>query len=531
MQSEHRSCGGSHASEDTSREYLMPIVKELLATCAQERRFRADDHVRVERQDVLRAGAPSPGPGGWPAARLVIASSTPMPAVEKKVRARYYRRCDPREPVEEADDRYVAIDELAPGARGRDWIRGLATRIELSDTPVCELFTGLPGSGKTTELRRLVGLLADPEGARMLPVLIDAEQVIDLYDTLDVPDVLMAIVAETERRVLQAESDTPRDLRKYSDPGRLWSWLIGAVGELLGAEVSLPEIAGTSLGSKLVLDMKTRRALRHRAREAVADHMTTFLSHVHEALAELDRRARAQGYVRLVVIFDSLEKLWGISSTWRDVLESAERVFATRAAALHLPVHVVYTIPMCLILRMALPVALLPMLRLHDRDGERAAGFAAARELVRRRVPDAVLDQFFGAESREARVEELIAFSGGSPREVVRLLRDVVAEAELSPGVFARILALVGDEYRRTVLGSAYPLLARIAVEKQLPLEHDQREWIDPLLQNGLILAYENGARWYDLHPAVSDIPGVAAAIRASTAVMRGAPPDSEQRG
>ncbi len=446
-----------------------------------------------------------------------------MPAVEKKVRAGYYRRCDPREPMEEGDDRYVAVDTLAPGARGRDWIRALATRIELSDEPVLELFTGLPGSGKTTELRRLATLLADPEGSRMLAVLIDAEDVIDLYDTLDVPDMLTAIVAETEKRVLQIESDTPRDLRKYSDPGRLWSWLIRTLGEFGGAVVSLPEIAGTSLGSKLVLDMKTRPALRLRAREAVAEHMTTFLSHVHDALAELDRRARAQGHEGLVVIVDSLEKLWGITSTWRAVVESAERVFVTRAADLRLPVHVVYTIPMSLILRMAAPVALLPMLALQGRNGGRAAGFDVARELVRRRVPDAVLDQFFGAESREARAEELIAFSGGSPREIVRLLRDVVAEPDLSPGIFARILAMVGDEYRRTVLGSAYPLLARIAVEKRLPLEEDLREGLDPLLQNGLILAYENGSRWYDLHPAVREIPGVAAAILASApTVARG---------
>ena len=38
---------------------------------------------------------------------------------------------------------------------------------------------------------------------------------------------------------------------------------------------------------------------------------------------------------------------------------------------------------------------------------------------------------------------------------------------------------------------------------------------VDRLLHNGLILAYDDGARWYDLHPAVRTMPGVLEAIRA----------------
>lgn len=61
-------------------------------------------------------------------------------------------------------------------------------------------------------------------------------------------------------------------------------------------------------------------------------------------------------------------------------------------------------------------------------------------------------------------------------------------------------------EYRRTVLGSEVPLLARLAVEKQLPLDPGSRDTVDRLFQNGVILAYQDGARWYDVNPAVGHL-------------------------
>jgi hypothetical protein len=145
----------------------------------------------------------------------------------------------------------------------------------------------------------------------------------------------------------------------------------------------------------------------------------------------------------------------------------------------------------------------------------RAAGFEAARAIVRRRVPDDALDELFGATSREARVRELIAWSGGYPREIVRLLQNAIAEPALDEALFRRLLSSAGDEYRRTVLGSAYPFLARVHVEKphQLLEDEAQREMVDRLLQNNVVLGYADDETWFDVHPAVLTIPGVAAEI------------------
>ncbi len=444
--------------------------------------------------------------------------------VDKKLRARYYKRCDPRESLPWDDERLVSDGAMAK-ARGRDWVEKLAGQVELSQLtggPAFELFTGLPGSGKSTELHRLQARLEDPEGAHLLAVLIDAEEVMDLYNTIDVPDILIAILAETERRVLVEEGGNPANALKDGKLKRFWNWLTETEVELkgieasAGGEVGLPGVAKVSAGGKVVLDMKTRPLLREKVRKTLDGQLTAFINQIKEAIGELDERARAAGYEGLVVIFDSLEKLQGTTSNWKDVLASAELVFANRAAQLRLPVHVLYTIPMALILRIRAQVTLLPMLKLYERtSGERAAGFDAAREIIRKRIPDEHLDEFFGAPNREARVDRLIEWSGGYPREIIRLLRNCVTEPSLDEELFERILSTAADEYRRTVLGSAYPLLARLNVDKpsQILDREEDRETVDRLLQNNVVLGYLNSEPWYDIHPAVQKLKGVADAI------------------
>ena len=448
-------------------------------------------------------------------------------AVDKRLRAKYFNLCDPRESLRPEDDRNVH-DACLAEARGRDWVDVLGGRIELfqlSARPACELFTGLPGSGKSTELRRLAKRLEDPSGANLLPVIVDAEAVLDVHGTIEVADVLMAILARAAAQGLVAEGKNPKGALRESALARFWHWLTTTEIELKSVEASLNNRATGamglgSIGAQVVADLKTRPSLRRRVRTTLADHVTTFNARLREALVELGERAQAAGRGGLVVIVDSLEKLTGTTETWKDVLDSAERVFSNRAADLQLPVHVLYTIPAALMLRIRVPVTYLPMLKLVDRAGKRAAGFEAARAIVRRRVPDEALDHLFGPDDREARVEQLIAWSGGYPREIVRLLQNTIAEPALDEPVFKRLIAAAGDEYRRTVLGSAHRFLARVHVDKphQL-LEHDtEREMVDRLLQNNVVLGYLDEDPWFDVHPAVRTIPGVAVEIARLTA-------------
>jgi hypothetical protein len=450
------------------------------------------------------------------------------PGISLVLRKKYFNLCNPERPLEPTDAEYVNVDDLQPKARGLSAIEGLAQRIELSDGPVCALFTGLPGSGKSTELRRLAVRLADPKRANLLPVLIDAEEVLDLYTTIDVPDVLMAILYKTEVVLLESEGKTAKDALKDTITARLWNWLTatevgvpgidlsaGAELGLPGAELGLPGAAKVSAGAKVVMTMKTSETLRQEVRRRLATKMTAFVGRITAAMTELNERAIRRKHAGLVVIFDSLEKLRGGSTTWENVLKSAEDVFKGGAPNLKLPVHTIYTMPAALTYRMNIDVSFLPMLKLVDREGRSCEeGVAAAREIIRKRVPDEHLREFLGATNVDRRVARLLEWSGGYPREIVRLLQLCVQQPVLDEERFEQLLAIAGDQLCRMVPESAYAWLARVHVTKDpAASKPEERPMIDELLQNNIVLRYQNQRPWFDIHPAVRMIPGVESAI------------------
>ncbi len=430
-------------------------------------------------------------------------------------RAKLYNACNPGEALSPGDPRYVAIDELGePGhrVRGEDWVAKLAIAFELSDKPVHLLVTGLPGSGKSTELRRLVQRLENPERANLLPVLISAEDVFDLASPIDVPDILFAILDQVDRTLLLLEH---KDVDQAMSEGvfrRMWNLLSRTDAVLSKGELAAPQIG------RLIVELKTRPSLREAVRRAASNHMARVLDEVAEELNAMSGRAQRLGSKGLVVIFDSLEKLRGISTNWTDVLASAERIFAGGAPHLRLPIHVLYTIPTALVTRRRFEhVRFMPMIKLRERDGrEFQAGVDAAYEILLHRIPAAALREMLG-EHMDQRLRRLIDWSGGYPRELVRLAQAMVSIEPwpLSDSDFARVLNEVGDQYRKLIPSSAFAWLAQVAIEQYWTLETDEHRAIaDQMLSNNAVLRYLNDRDWFDLHPAVREIPGVAEAIR-----------------
>lgn len=63
---------------------------------------------------------------------------------------------DPIDPYREGESRYVALEDS-----GRDAVDSIFSRISLSMSMTTQLLSGPEGSGKTTELHRLQGMLRD----------------------------------------------------------------------------------------------------------------------------------------------------------------------------------------------------------------------------------------------------------------------------------------------------------------------------------------------------------------------------------
>jgi hypothetical protein len=421
----------------------------------------------------------------------------------EQVRA-IYNRCNPDEPLDPDDERYVDVDEH--DVRGAQWSRKLARQIELSDGPVCQLFTGLRGTGKSTELRRLAARLVAKRN--LLPVLIDADDVLDLTTDIDVSDVLAMILLHTERAVLGAEDKNEAAALKDGPVRRLLTWFSHTDVELKKLELG-GDLKGVS--TKVELDFKTNPTVRQRVRTVVAEHLSTFVRFLHDELKILEARARKLQRSGIVVIFDSLEKLRGTSLTWKQVLESAERIFTNGAPYLQLPVHVLYTIPPALTQRMSDPVSFLPMIKVRAADGTpNEAGFRAIYELIAKRISFSDLEAMFGAGQVEPRIRELAEWSGGYPREVLRTLQGLLEldDFPITQKTLERQLHRAGNTYRSIVYNSgAMPWLGTVARTKKLITANDaEREAAELFLTNNVILRYLNDDEWFDVHPSVAGL-------------------------
>jgi hypothetical protein len=313
---------------------------------------------------------------------------------------------------------------------------------------------------------------------------------------------------------LTLEGRDPNDALTDGFGRRFWNWLNRT-------DVSVSEIeAGLQAGvveGRIVAEMKTRPTLRQRLRSIVSTHLTSFLREVHEEIKSLEARVKKRGYKGLFLVFDSLEKLQGTSTSWEQVLQSAERVFASDALYLQLPVHVLYTIPPALVLRLKVDVHYLPMIKLYERTGEPfEAGFTVAREIVRRRIQDEYAREIFGSVSGEARLKRLIEWSGGYPREIVRLLQSMLEiEDRMTETSFEHVLSHQANAYRRVVLASgAVDWLASVVVDRALVIDDDaQRMAADRMLSNNVVLRYLNAVEWFDVHPAVRDLEQLREAV------------------
>jgi hypothetical protein len=442
---------------------------------------------------------------------------------------RFVRNCDPQRPLEAEDPLYVPFDEGAPtrGTSHTSAIQALRRFIYLKDES-CQLFTGFPGTGKTTELRRLRAQLADAKDLPTHAVYVDFEEYLDRYTPASITDVLRIFAYALDREATVAEGKDPE-----AEPGyarRFWDFL-------KQTDVSLERLDLHLAGQVVMLEMKNNPSFRQKAEAALSSRFQQFATEattvMSEAVVRL-RSAKGTHAERVVVIADGLEKFTPLREEDRDTMEaSVESLFVQHARLLRLPCHVIYTFPLWLRFRVAELGSLydsqplvLPMVKVSERAAEprgaRAGlhqgqspylpGIEKLREVVSRRIDVA---RVFGDDGRL--LTDLVVASGGYPRDLLRMAREVLVRGEafpVAPSVVSRVIDDLAREYAVVVRGTYVPMLARVAESHALP-QADAAEVaaFGRLLEKWLVLAYRDEEEWYDLHPLVKRAPLVASAL------------------
>ena len=363
------------------------------------------------------------------------------------------------------------------------------------------LFFGHIGSGKTTELRRYAGKLNDSK--RFYVVEVDVLAKLD-RNNLQYTEALMAM-AETLLERLNADGYSLGD--EALSPVR--NWFVTAIQtRATNSELSAELKAGVQSGGGIpglvklfagfTAAVKTGSSQKNEWRQVIRNGFTTlavaFSNLIRTAESELVRVGRAE---RVLFLVDGTDKMRG-EDTQQFFVQDAEQLLAIQTLAIYTaPLHLKYDGRLGGKLDADM---VLPMIKLHERDGSACpAGRDALRDIVLRRADRNLF-------ASDADVLRLVEYSGGHPRELLRLLRLCceVADEIIDAAVVQRAIAQLASDYRYFLKPADYTLLKAIDSN---PAHGGNDEQAQELLHRLALLQYNDGT-WRRSHPVVRTLEG-----------------------
>ena len=367
------------------------------------------------------------------------------------------------------------------------------------------LFFGHIGIGKTTELRRYA--LQLNASRRFYVVEVDVLAKLD-RNNLQYTEVLMAMAETLLERlhgdgfVLGAEA---------LEPLQRWFGNVvetQATTKELSAELKTVAEGGGGIPGLIKLlatftaAFKTGSSQKSEWRREIRNDFTSlalaFNTLIRLAEAQLARKGRAE---QLLFLIDGTDKMRG-EDTQQFFVQDAEQLLAIKTL-------VIYTAPLHLKYDGRLGGKLdadivLPMMKLYERDGGRfEAGWRTMRRLLLLRADRCLF-------ASDAEVDRLVEFSGGHPRELLRLLKLCceLAEDRIDASVVQTAIEKLAADYRYFLKPADYALLRTIDSN---PVDGGNDEQAQELLHRLALLQYNDGT-WRRSHPVVRTLEGYGAA-------------------
>ncbi len=416
-------------------------------------------------------------------------------------------RCNPDEPLNPGDPRWCDFDP----ARGTNLHDRLSRRLRGAEAErkfSHIALAGHRGCGKSTELARFMGQAraegylplyavvneqADPNeigfGDLFLLMLRLLDEAFDADPRLkSLPEKTVRVVTDWFRDVTHIEEREVQRVISFS----------GEVG--LGANTPLGKLL-----SGLSLLRKTTGSQREQIKKAVEKYPDQLRDNLNLLLIDA-RRLSEKAYPRgLVFVLDNLDR-YPPEMISKAVLTNADLLSSVNAHTIFvLPISLLYNPPGETVEDRYEPETL-PMLPVYPRGAPHSLQQSSIKALL-----DAIylrVDQsLFAHDSLAARIAQL---SGGCPRDLLRLLKESLLEADerIDERAVTRAASLVRGEMSRKLTLRHYDLLARTHLENTINPDDDGRF----LLYRRAALEYD-ADRWIGVHPLLWDTSEFRASI------------------
>jgi hypothetical protein len=422
-----------------------------------------------------------------------------------------FQATNPQQSLPSRDPYYVDFTQ-ARNSRATDYLKQMIENCgEGQHSPIA--FSGHRGSGKSTELRPLEHTL----GSSCFPLYMD---IVDFLDPLDVDytDLFLLVCRQVleslhehgvslSANLLHDVEQWFRDVTKETEESVKLSAGISTEAKA-GAEI--PFIA--RLLAKLTADAKAGSSRVTTTRQEFDRQFRGLASSTNVLLAAASQALRdANKPHQFLIVFDNLDRL---------PPERSEALFFAHGSQLQeMLCHAIYTVSIDTYysrrhLANVFPNhVIIPNIKL--RSGKLSTdpyqpGIAALLQVIERRLHVEALLQ------PPTLAQEFVRRSGGSIRQLIRLLREAVQSAQ-ARGVEALDAEAVEDaarsiqqDYERMLEPGDYELLARTWSTKRLEKSPEYME----LLSNLAILEYNGKELWHDVNPLIEPIDAFQDIVR-----------------
>jgi hypothetical protein len=442
--------------------------------------------------------------------RLFAGWSPEMP--QAQTLREVFQVCDPAQPLPSGNPFFVELS-VARSSRATENLR---ERIESSIGAgqfASIVFSGHRGSGKSTELHQLEQLLSKT----CFSLHLDVNDFLDPAD-VDYTDLFLLI----SRRLLDALAENGIALSKRLLQA-VENWFATVTKETeetikLSAGVAVDAKAGleipfiSRLLAKLTADIKAGSSKKLTTRQELDQYFSGLLSNTNLLLtAAADALKQGGQPFQILIVFDQLDRL---------PPEKSEKLFFSHGSQLQgLQCHALYTVSIDTFYsrhgianifhqREFLPNVKLRFGRLDHSRNE--PGIRALVQVIGKRINR---ERLLSPPSLDV---DFVLLSGGSVRQLIRLLRDAALSARtrglsaIDPEALEDAARGIQQDFERTLEPDHYPLLAKTA--KFTEIEKDEPHML--LLRNMAILEYDGKDLWYDVNPLIGPIDAFKTAAK-----------------
>ncbi len=349
---------------------------------------------------------------------------------------------------------------------------------------------GMRGSGKTSELQKYAKKLHHPGCFFCVTCNIDDELDLNNLEYMDILVFQMEKLTEALRHNdIEIDSGAMKSLEKwFAETVKEVNRSINAESGLeIGVEASTGFWSILKIFGSLKAGMKgsyeRATSVRSTLKNRFDDFARQFNLFVEEANAAIRKKNLGK---EVLFIVDGLEKTMTTDNRRKIIMEETNRIRQIEA-------YTLFTLPIELmkerqILKRAFFVETFPFVKLLDKnDKRRAEAFDKFKEFVYKRIDKSLFEN-------EGVVEEAISFSGGSPRELLIILKMANIYADRSKGVIEKTalehaLRRLANQTAQYVTSAQWDKIKYVA-------QHKSAEWddiIQDLLERLLLMEYNDG--------------------------------------